>query len=109
MKVLEAIGYRVRLVNQRECCGRPAFSQGNLDHAAKAGQRNLDLLRTTDPSMPIIFLEPSCYSMFAEDYRELGLRGAEEIKKRAILFESFLDDALEKDANASRSPDARFR
>ena len=109
VKVLEAIGYRVRLLAQRECCGRPAFSQGNLDHAAKAGQRNLDLLRTTDRSMPIIFLEPSCYSMFAEDYRELGLRGAEEIKKRAILFESFLDNALEKDASAFSFARARFR
>jgi FAD/FMN-containing dehydrogenase/Fe-S oxidoreductase len=100
LKVLEAIGYRVRLLTQRECCGRPAFSQGNLDHAAKAGQRNLDLLRATDKSTPILFLEPSCYSMFAEDYRELGLRGAEEIKERAVLFESFLDKALEKDASA---------
>ena len=100
VKVLEAIGYRVRLLTERECCGRPAFSQGNLDYAAKAGQRNLDLLRTTEKSTPIIFLEPSCYSMFAEDYRELGLRGAEEIMERAILFESFLDQALRKDAGA---------
>jgi FAD/FMN-containing dehydrogenase/Fe-S oxidoreductase len=100
VKVLEAIGYGVRLLTQRECCGRPAFSQGNLDHAARAGQRNLDLLRSTDKSTPVIFLEPSCYSMFVEDYRELGLRGAEETRERAILFESFLDQALQKDASA---------
>ncbi len=99
VKVLEAIGYHVRLLTQRECCGRPAFSQGNLDFAAKMGQRNLDLLRTTESSIPVIFLEPSCYSMFAEDYRELGLRGAAEIKERAILFESFLDKALQRDVS----------
>ena len=105
VKVLEAMGHRVRLPAGRRCCGRPAFSQGNLDKAAETGQHNIDLLRETDKSLPIIFLEPSCYSMFAEDYRELGLQGAEEIKERAILFESFLDRTLQKDANAIQFAD----
>ncbi len=108
VKVLEAIGYRVRLLTERECCGRPAFSQGNLDYASKVGQRNLDLLRTTGQSTPIIFLEPSCYSMFAEDYRELGLHGAEDIMERAVLFESFLDTALRKNARALSFDEGRF-
>ncbi len=93
VKVLEALGYRVRLVKNRSCCGRPAFSQGNLDRAARTGQHNLDLLLQTEKSVPIIFLEPSCYSMFAEDYRELGLHGADPVGARAILFEAFVADA----------------
>src|SRR5438094_256969 len=35
VKVLEALGFEVVLVRNRRCCGRPAFSQGNLDAAAK--------------------------------------------------------------------------
>ena len=35
VKVLEALGFEVSLVKNRRCCGRPAFSQGNLDAAAK--------------------------------------------------------------------------
>src|SRR5213078_1282664 len=31
VKVLEALGFEVVLVRNRRCCGRPAFSQGNLD------------------------------------------------------------------------------
>ena len=58
----------------------------------------------TDSQLPIVFLEPSCYSMFAEDYRELKIPGAESIAKRSFLFEKFVDDL----SNASRSG-LRFR
>ena len=44
VKVLEALGFEVALVKKRRCCGRPAFSQGNLDAAAKLGKHNVDLL-----------------------------------------------------------------
>ena len=75
VKVLEALGYRVSLARGRRCCGRPAFSQGDLEQAAKCGDYNIRLLSKLQYSKaPILFLEPSCYSMYAEDYRELGDR-----------------------------------
>ncbi len=92
MKVLEAAGYYVALAGDRKCCGRPAFSQGNLDEAHKLGSHNLALLANDDA--PVIFLEPSCYSMFAEDYRELNLPGAQEVAARCFLFEDFIENLL---------------
>lgn len=100
VQVLEAAGFEVVLPRARRCCGRPAFSQGNLDAAARLGRHNLQLLLHADPAAPILFLEPSCYSMFAEDYRELGLPGTEEIAGRSFLFEQFMDALL------AREPDA---
>src|SRR5436309_1018382 len=44
VNVLEALGFEVVLVRNRRCCGRPAFSQGNLDAAAKVGKHNADLV-----------------------------------------------------------------
>src|SRR6266576_1346612 len=41
VKVLEALGFEVALVKNRRCCGRPAFSQGNLDAAAKLAKHNV--------------------------------------------------------------------
>ena len=41
VKVLEALGFEVSLVKNRRCCGRPAFSQGNLDAAAKLAKHNI--------------------------------------------------------------------
>ena len=92
VKVLEAAGFYVTLPAQRKCCGRPAFSTGNLDEAQKLGAHNLAQLANDDA--PIIFLEPSCYSMFVEDYRELNLSGVEEISVRCVLFEDFVENLL---------------
>lgn len=102
VKVLEAAGFEAVLPFGRRCCGRPAFSQGNLDYAAKLGQHNLDLLAREYRDAPILFLEPSCYSMFAEDYRELNLPGASEIARRCFLFEQFIEDLLARKPNALR-------
>ena len=97
--VLEAAGFEVVLAMKRKCCGRPAFSQGNLEEAEKCGRENLAVLAETGDA-PIIFLEPSCYSMFAEDYHELKLPGAGLISSRCFLFEEFIDNLLEQEPNA---------
>ena len=51
---------------------------------------------------PILFLEPSCYSMFVEDYRELGLPGWERVARRCFLFEQFIEDLLTAEPDALR-------
>jgi Fe-S oxidoreductase len=105
VKVLEALGFEVSLVKNRRCCGRPAFSQGNLETAAKLAQHNIHQLSAIShqPSAaPIIFLEPSCWSMFVEDYCELKVENAEEIAARCFLFEKFVDDLLAQEPKALR-------
>ncbi len=110
--VLEAAGFAVTLLQRRHCCGRPAFSQGRLDEAARLGRANLSLLHgaaeaTTSRAefakpdqTPVLFLEPSCYSMFAEDYRELKLPGAENAARRSFLFEEFVENLLQREPRA---------
>ena len=115
VKVLEALGFEVALVRNRRCCGRPAFSQGNLDAAAKLAKHNMHQLSTLNSvngrdsngalrsqlsAAPILFLEPSCWSMFVEDYRELKIENAENLSKRCFLFEKFVDDLLDQEPNA---------
>jgi len=120
VNVLEALGLHVSLARGRKCCGRPAFSQCNLDTAEKFGEHNVNLLSSlqaasplravgsSEPeaarnsNTPIIFLEPSCYSMFAEDYRELKIPGAESIAQRSFLFEKFVNDVLEREPERAR-------
>jgi FAD/FMN-containing dehydrogenase/Fe-S oxidoreductase len=100
VKVLAAAGFEVILPKGRKCCGRPAFSQGHLDGARKLGEWNLALLAALEPTSPIIFLEPSCYSMFVSDYRELNLPDADAVAARCVTFERFVEDL------ASQAPDA---
>jgi FAD/FMN-containing dehydrogenase/Fe-S oxidoreductase len=111
-KVLEALGFEVSLLENRKCCGRPAFSQGNLDAAAEFGTHNISQLSTLNNDLseaPIIFLEPSCWSMFVEDYRELKIEGAEEIARRCFLFEKFVGDLLACEPDALRFKDLEVR
>jgi FAD/FMN-containing dehydrogenase/Fe-S oxidoreductase len=100
VKVFEAAGFEVVLPTKRKCCGRPAFSQGNLDEAARLGRHNLALLNEDTTDTPIIFLEPSCYSMFVEDYRELKLPDAERVARRCFLFEEFIENFLNGEPGA---------
>jgi Fe-S oxidoreductase len=113
VKVLETLGFEVSLVRNRQCCGRPAFSQGNLDAATKLAKHNISQLlvhrslgeggSTLQHSQtPIIFLEPSCWSMFVEDYRELKIENNENIAARCFLFEKFVDDLLAREPEAIR-------
>jgi FAD/FMN-containing dehydrogenase/Fe-S oxidoreductase len=118
VKVLEALGFEVTLAQDRQCCGRPAFSQGNLDAAAKLGKHNLDLLMSSQPlnistsqqsAPPILFLEPSCWSMFVEDYRELKIDNAEKIAERCFLFEKFVDDLISREPGTLRFDDRQLK
>jgi FAD/FMN-containing dehydrogenase/Fe-S oxidoreductase len=121
VKVLEALGFEVALVKNRRCCGRPAFSQGNLDAAAKLAKHNISQLLVRRSlstrrspatagrrlvgeggTTPVLFLEPSCWSMFVEDYRELKIENAENIAARCFLFEKFVDDLLMQEPEALR-------
>lgn len=87
--VLEHLGYEVRLLHGRSCCGRPSFSQGDLRRARRLGEKNIQLIKR-HPEAPILFLEPSCYSMFREDYTELRIEDAEAISNRCFLLDAFL-------------------
>jgi Fe-S oxidoreductase len=101
VKVLEALGFEVVLVKNRRCCGRAAFSVGALDAAAKDGKHNIEVLSLLQHSnTPILFLEPSCWSMFVEDYRELNIDRAGDVARRCFLFEKFVDDLLARERDA---------
>jgi FAD/FMN-containing dehydrogenase/Fe-S oxidoreductase len=125
VKVLEALGFEVSLLKRRKCCGRPAFSQGNLDAATRVGKHNVDLLNSAGSQQsslrsatarqatinyqlsapPILFLEPSCWSMFVDDYRELKIDNAEQVAARCLLFEKFIDDLLDREPDAQQFKD----
>jgi FAD/FMN-containing dehydrogenase/Fe-S oxidoreductase len=96
VELFEAAGLEVALVEDRVCCGRPAASRGLLDKLRRAAEHNLRALAGT--SEPIVFLEPSCWSVFVDEYRQLGVPGAEEVADRCLLFEDFVAGLFESGA-----------
>ncbi|HOW71536.1 MAG TPA: heterodisulfide reductase-related iron-sulfur binding cluster, partial [Phycisphaerae bacterium] len=100
VKVLEAAGFEVLLPEGRKCCGRPAMSRGVLDLVQKLGRHNVAHFMGQGGDEPIIFLEPSCHSMFIDDYRNLGIPDADKVAKRCLQFESFVHALLQREPNA---------
>lgn len=99
VRVLEAAGFEVILAEQRRCCGRPAVSRGLVEQARDLGRHNVALLRSMGDE-PVIFLEPSCWSVFVDEYRQYEIEGADEVARRCVLFEDFMAELLERDPAA---------
>ncbi len=95
VRVLETAGFEVVLPAGRVCCGRPVFSLGRLDLAEEWAEHNANLLARFGEDTPIVFLEPSCFSMVYDDYRELDVLGAANLRGRARLFEQVIEEILD--------------
>ncbi len=68
VEVLEDAGFRVEVPQQDICCGRPLYDYGFLNMARRW---LLDVIEKLRPyirdSVPIIVLEPSCWSVFRDE------------------------------------------
>jgi Fe-S oxidoreductase len=71
VRVLEAAGCEVHLA-RRVCCGRPMLSQGLVEDARHNARRNVELLAPlAEAGLPILVCEPSCATVFWEEYPDL--------------------------------------
>ena len=91
VRALEAAGGEV-VVPPWKCCGRPLMSQGQPAAAREQARFNLaQLAPLAKQGLPILTLEPSCLSMFKDDYRDLWPGEASEaVAQAAMSVEDFL-------------------
>jgi FAD/FMN-containing dehydrogenase/Fe-S oxidoreductase len=105
VRVLEAAGAALEVVSPG-CCGRPLLSQGLVDAARTRARRMLDRLAPLAiDGVPIVVLEPSCWSMLVDDLGPLlpGDVRVPWVAAAAVTFET----ALETLGAPSFVPDAR--
>ncbi len=97
VQVLETLGYQVFILKEKRCCGRPKYSQGLLPDAAKAARKNIEIaLPYVQRNIPIIFVEPSCLSMFRDEYLTLVPgKAARQVAKLALGIEEFIVQQVE--------------
>jgi FAD/FMN-containing dehydrogenase/Fe-S oxidoreductase len=90
-RLLERLGYLVRLVNKR-CCGRPMISKGMLGEAENNAAWNVDQLAGyAENGVPIVGLEPSCLLTLRDEYPELlRTNDAKRVAESSFLLEEFL-------------------
>jgi len=70
-KVLETAGFAVENPREHLCCGRPLYDFGFLDQARSYLEDVMKKLSgQIDAGLPLIFLEPSCASIFKDELLE---------------------------------------
>ncbi len=69
VRVLEALGYRVRL-GPDICCGRTLISKGFLGQAKRQGEKMVAAMANATDGfrLPVIGIEPSCLLTFRDEY-----------------------------------------
>lgn len=91
--LLEALGFNV-IIPKWRCCGRTFFSKGLLKQAQ---QHAVAFLKQYAPyaeqGLPILHLEPSCFSMVDDDIESLCPKEPWKVVKEAtLLFDQFILD-----------------
>ena len=93
VEVLEHAGYEVEVPLQHVCCGRPLYDYGFLDMAKRYLLRLMDLLLPyIERGMPVIVLEPSCWSVLRDEIKGLfpGRYETGKITEHTFLLSEFL-------------------
>ncbi len=92
LHILEQLG-ETPILYQQGCCGRALFSKGYLDEAEKEVSKVIHDIGRHQESLPIIFLEPSCWSSVHDEWQDLpsvSSNLSKNIAKRSLLIEDFL-------------------
>jgi FAD/FMN-containing dehydrogenase/Fe-S oxidoreductase len=94
VEVLETIGFQVDVPAKNLCCGRPLYDWGWIDDAKQNLREILQVLKTPiESGTPVVFLEPSCASVFHEELVNLFPHdeNAKRLKEQTFLLSTFLD------------------
>lgn len=92
LRLLEAIGYEVILLEDKKCCGRPLVSKGLLSQAIRHAEHNVKrLYHYAEQGIPVLGLEPSCIAMLKDEYPDL-LRSEEAklVAQNSYFIEEFI-------------------
>ena len=103
--ILEALGYRVTLVERLGCCGRPLISKGQLATAREWASANVDRLAPyATAGIPIVGVEPSCLLTLRDEYPELvKSEDARHVAGAALLLDELLVQLAEENPHAVQS------
>jgi len=99
VQLLEAAGYRVRLVRPEDS-QRARISKGFLHEAKQRGQVLFEGLNEyAKRGLPIVCCEPSCWSSLVDDLPDLldDLKLVESVRQQVFLIEDFICQELKAD------------
>jgi FAD/FMN-containing dehydrogenase/Fe-S oxidoreductase len=90
VRLLEAAGFDVVVIERRACCGRPMLSKGLVEEARRLARKNVDALAPyARRGVPIVGTEPSCILTLRDEYPDLL---PNDLDVTAIAGESYMID-----------------
>ncbi|MEV7770420.1 FAD-binding and (Fe-S)-binding domain-containing protein [Kitasatospora sp. NPDC086791] len=94
VRVLEHLGFDVRLPAGPVCCGLTWHSTGQLDAARRVLRRSLGTLAADDlpTDTPVVGLDPSCTATLREDLPRLLGPDGRPLAQRTRTFAEFIDE-----------------
>ena len=93
VEVLEHAGYQVLVPMEHVCCGRPLYDYGFLDEAKRYLRHVMRVLGPyVEQGIPIVVLEPSCWSVLRDEIHGLFPEREEtrQIMENTFLLSEFL-------------------
>jgi glycerol-3-phosphate dehydrogenase subunit C len=97
VKVMNAFGCGVQLLDKEKCCGVALISNGFADQARRQGKINLASIRkSVDQHLPVIATSSTCTFTMRDEYPHLlGLKN-EDVRDEIELVTRFIYRSLEK-------------
>ena len=100
VKVLNALGVGVQLLEKEKCCGIAMITNGMSDKATKNAQHNMAALRkaVVDKGLRVVTTSSSCTLTMREEYPNLlGVENA-DVRDSLLMATRFIFEKLEKGA-----------
>ena len=100
VKVLNALGVGVQLLEKEKCCGIAMITNGMSEKAAKNAQHNVAALRkaAVDQGLRVVTTSSSCTLTLREEYPNLlGVDNA-DVRDSIVMATRFIFEKLEKGA-----------
>ncbi|MBO4341348.1 MAG: anaerobic glycerol-3-phosphate dehydrogenase subunit C [Bacteroidales bacterium] len=110
VKVLNALGVGVQLLDKEKCCGIAMITNGMSERARKNARHNVAVLeKAVDSGLQVVTTSSSCTLTIREEYPELLSVDNSKVKDSLLLATRFIFEKLEKGASLRFRPDFHMK
>ena len=99
VKVMNALGYGVHLLDNEKCCGTALISNGMIDQATKNAKTNIASIRKSvnERQMPVIATSSSCAFTIRDEYSHLLGMETSDVRDHIELATRFIYRLIDQD------------
>lgn len=97
VKIMNAVGYGVQLLDKEKCCGVAKIANGLYDQAKKHGQINIDSIRKAkEEGRPTLTTSSTCCFTIRDEYEHILELQQEDVRESVNLATRFLYQLLDE-------------